>query len=207
MHLQRQGDEHAGSGNRGAWSLKKRLSCSSSVAGHAPGPPTTLTACHGCLRGPGIFVFVTTCGSCYAIRYDDTESRTVSLSLEFLLPSPESSCTSWGSNRFSCANRFSGGSCTYCEPHERFTRFVLPCCKMRSVSDQIAKVQPLTTNPSVQRLGNVRKIDTFAYALSNPFCCRQLSCPSRRVDLPYVIELPIVGAEYLDHHFRQRIDG
>jgi len=73
MHLQRQGDEHAGSGNLGASSLKKRLSCSPSEAGHAHGPPTTLTACHGCLRGPGIFVFVTTCGSSYGIRYYDPE--------------------------------------------------------------------------------------------------------------------------------------
>ena len=44
MHLQREGDEHCGSGNAGASLLKKRLSRNNSVAGHAPDPPTTLTA-------------------------------------------------------------------------------------------------------------------------------------------------------------------
>src|SRR6266700_6710179 len=58
MHLQRQGDEHAGSGSGGAASLKKRLYCSSSVDAHAPTRPTTLTACHGCLKRRGSFVLV-----------------------------------------------------------------------------------------------------------------------------------------------------
>src|SRR5438046_2974561 len=65
MHLQRQGDEHSGSVNRGASSLKKR---SPSAAGHALGPPTTLTACHGCLMRPGSFVFVTICRGSAGIR-------------------------------------------------------------------------------------------------------------------------------------------
>jgi hypothetical protein len=71
MHLQSQGDEHSGSGNGGASSLKKRLSRIPSVAGHAPDWPTTLTACHGCLKGPGCFVFVAICGRSYAIRCYD----------------------------------------------------------------------------------------------------------------------------------------
>jgi hypothetical protein len=75
MHLQSQGDEHSESGNGGASSLKKRLSRSPAVAGHAPDCPTTLTACHGCLTGPGSFVFVTICGSSYAIRYNDHDVR------------------------------------------------------------------------------------------------------------------------------------
>src|SRR5438552_2742393 len=58
MHLQRQGDEQAGSGSGGASSLKKRLYCSSSVDAHAPSHPTTLTACHGCLKRRGSFVLV-----------------------------------------------------------------------------------------------------------------------------------------------------
>lgn len=58
-HLQRQGDEHSGSGNKGAASLKKRLSHSASIARHGWGPATTLTACHGCLIDAGSFVFVT----------------------------------------------------------------------------------------------------------------------------------------------------
>ena len=68
MHLQRQGDEHSGSGNGGASLLKKRLRRSPSLAGHTLGPPTTLTACHGCLRGPGSFVFVTICRSSAGIK-------------------------------------------------------------------------------------------------------------------------------------------
>lgn len=56
-HLQREGDEHSGSGNRGAASLKKRLSRSPATAEHAKGPATTLTACHGCLIDAGCFVF------------------------------------------------------------------------------------------------------------------------------------------------------
>lgn len=58
-HLQREGDKHSGSGNRGAASLKKRLSRSPTIAGHAKGPATTLTECHGCLVGAAGFVFVT----------------------------------------------------------------------------------------------------------------------------------------------------
>jgi hypothetical protein len=59
MHLQRQGDEHSGSGNCGASALKKRLSRSPSTAGQASGPAMTLIACHGCLVDAGSFVFVT----------------------------------------------------------------------------------------------------------------------------------------------------
>jgi hypothetical protein len=77
MHLQSQGDEHSGSGNGGAPSLKKRLSRSLSVAGHAPGCPTTLTACHGCLRVPGSFVFVTICGTSYVTRDCDYDVQYV----------------------------------------------------------------------------------------------------------------------------------
>src|SRR6266568_2375952 len=51
MHLQRQADEHSGSGNRGASSDRKRLGPSVLTAGHAPGPSTTLTACHGPFGG------------------------------------------------------------------------------------------------------------------------------------------------------------
>src|ERR1700694_5564942 len=78
MHLQRQGDEHTGCGNGGASSLKKRLSRPASIAGHATGPATTLTACHRCLKGPGSFVFVPICRSSFAIRYYDRESPMVS---------------------------------------------------------------------------------------------------------------------------------
>src|SRR3954468_12471647 len=53
---------------RGASSLKKRLRRSPSVVGYALGPPTTLTACHGCLMGAGSFVFVTICRSSAGIR-------------------------------------------------------------------------------------------------------------------------------------------
>src|SRR6266852_4390044 len=78
MHLQRQGDEHSGSGNRGASSLKKRLRRSPSIAGHAMAPATTLTACHGCLIGPGSFVFVTIRRLSFTVRHYDPESGTVS---------------------------------------------------------------------------------------------------------------------------------
>ena len=81
MHLQRQRDEHSGCGNGGASSLRKRLSRSASIAGHAMGPARTLTACHGCLRGPGSFGFVTICGSSFAICDYDSESAMVSISL------------------------------------------------------------------------------------------------------------------------------
>lgn len=67
-HLQRQGDGHSGSGNWGAASLKKRLSRSPSIAGHAKGPATTLTACHGCLTDAGCFVFVTICRISFVTR-------------------------------------------------------------------------------------------------------------------------------------------
>jgi len=59
MHLQRQADEHSLSGNWGASALKKRRSRSPMIGGHAMGPGTTLTACHGCLLDAGGFVFVT----------------------------------------------------------------------------------------------------------------------------------------------------
>ena len=75
MHLQSEGIEHSGSGNRGASSLKKRLLRSPSVAGHAPDCPTTLTACHGCLKDSGSFDLVTICGSFYVIRYYDHDAR------------------------------------------------------------------------------------------------------------------------------------
>src|SRR5271165_6216536 len=65
-HLQREGDEHSGSGNRGAASLKKRLSRSPAIAEHAKGPATTLTACHGCLIDAGCFVFVAICPISFA---------------------------------------------------------------------------------------------------------------------------------------------
>src|SRR5271165_5268157 len=58
-HLQREGDEHSGRGNRGAASLKKRLSRSTAIAGHARGPATTLTACHCCLVGAAGLIFLT----------------------------------------------------------------------------------------------------------------------------------------------------
>ena len=64
--MQREGNEHSGSGNGGASSLKKRLSPNPSAAGQTPECPTTLTACHFCLEDPGSFVFVTICGRSYA---------------------------------------------------------------------------------------------------------------------------------------------
>ncbi len=44
------------------------------------GPATTLTACHGCLIGPGSFVFVTIGRISFAVRHYDPESATVSSS-------------------------------------------------------------------------------------------------------------------------------
>jgi len=69
-----------------------------------------------------------------------------------------------------------GGSRTCCEPHHHFTRFVPECCNRRSNSEQIAEVQPLTMNPSVQCLGNVRNIDTFAARCHGRFVADNLSC-------------------------------
>jgi hypothetical protein len=59
VHLQRQGDEHSGTGNGGAMSLKNRLRRSPSETGHASSFAIILTACHGCRKGPGSFAFVT----------------------------------------------------------------------------------------------------------------------------------------------------
>jgi hypothetical protein len=69
MHLQSVGNEHSGSGNGGASSLKKRFPRRPSAAGHAPDCPTTLTACHVCLSIPVGLVLVTICGISYVIRY------------------------------------------------------------------------------------------------------------------------------------------
>src|ERR1700687_3673382 len=44
------------------------------------GPATTLTACHGCLIGPGSFVFVTIRRFSFPVRHRDPESATVSSS-------------------------------------------------------------------------------------------------------------------------------
>ena len=59
MQPQRQGDEHPGRGKRGASSLKNRLLHSPSVTPHELVFATTLTACHGCLKGGTNFVFAT----------------------------------------------------------------------------------------------------------------------------------------------------
>jgi hypothetical protein len=67
MHWQRHGEEHPGTGNGGASSLKKRLLRSRSAAGHALGLPTMATECHGCGIGSGSFAFRTIFRSVFAI--------------------------------------------------------------------------------------------------------------------------------------------
>jgi hypothetical protein len=164
MHLQRQGDEHAGSGSGGASSLKKRLYCSPPVASHDPSSPTTLTACHGCLKRRGSLLFVHHLRKlvCHSLVRPPITVGLIKLG-KFLSPLFRNRpCRIPAAIIGSLTRTTVGGSRTCCEPHHHFTRFVPECCNRRSISEQIAEVQPLTTNISVQRLGNVRNIDTFA---------------------------------------------
>ena len=66
-----------------------------------------------------------------------------------------------------------------CEMHRYSARFADPCCKRRSISDQIAKFQPLTANASCARFRNVKNPDTFAQTSPDALCGRQSVLPCK----------------------------
>jgi len=67
-----------------------------------------------------------------------------------------------------------------CEIHRYSTCFAHPCCKTRSISDQIAKVQRLTANAKRKVFGNVKNADTLAPLSPSCFVAHNLSSPLRR---------------------------
>ena len=77
-----------------------------------------------------------------------------------------------------------GGRRARCAAHHHCARFILECCNRHSNSEQIANVQPLTTNPSVHALANVRSSDTFAPRCHSRFVADNLPRLLARGDLP-----------------------
>ena len=69
-----------------------------------------------------------------------------------------------------------------CEIHRYSTCFAHPCCKTRSISDQIAKVQRLTANAKRKVFANVKNADTLAPLSPSCFVAHNLSSPLRRAD-------------------------
>jgi hypothetical protein len=77
-----------------------------------------------------------------------------------------------------------GGSRARCAAHHHWACFVPQCCNRRSNSEQIANVQPLITNPSVDGLATVRSSDTFAPRWHGRFVADNLPRLLGRGDLP-----------------------